>query len=75
MTGDESPIAAYDGRKSSIAAVGPQLGYALTVNDQPAYANLRGYWEFGAKNRVEGTAVFVTLSIPLGHKSSKKAAQ
>lgn len=53
--------------KSSVAAIGPQIGYAFTVNGQPAYANLRVYWEFGAVNRVEGGAIFATLSVPLGH--------
>jgi hypothetical protein len=28
--------------------------------------NLRGYWEYSAQNRVEGYALFATLSIPLG---------
>jgi hypothetical protein len=32
----------------------------------PAYANLRGYYEFWAQNRVEGYAIFATLVIPLG---------
>ena len=38
------------------------------MKGQPAYANLRGYWEFAAKNRLEGTAIFATLSIPLDAK-------
>jgi hypothetical protein len=32
----------------------------------PAYANLRGYYEFWAENRLQGYAVFATLAIPLG---------
>lgn len=51
--------------KSRVASIGPELGYAFTIGGQPAYANLRGYWEFEAKNRVEGYAMFATLVIPL----------
>ncbi len=70
LTGDSGPKPVNDGLKSSVASVGPQIGYSFTVNGQPAYINLRGYWEFAATNRVEGTAVFTTISIPLGHKAS-----
>ena len=68
LTGDSSPQAYNDGLKSSVASIGPQVGYSFTVKGQPAYANLRGYWEFAAKNRLEGTAIFATLSIPLDAK-------
>jgi hypothetical protein len=52
--------------KSRIAAVGPQVGYLFEIGGMRAYANVRGYWEFWAQNRVEGYALFGTLSIPLG---------
>jgi hypothetical protein len=52
--------------KSRVASVGPEVGYAFKFNGQPAYLNLRGYWEFWAQNRMEGYALFATLSIPLG---------
>ncbi len=71
LSGDSGPVPSYDGLKSSIASIGPEIGYSFTVNDQPAYINLRGYWEFAAKNRVEGTSVFATFSIPLGRKTSE----
>ena len=66
LTGDSGPGAKLGSFKSSVAAIGPQIGYAFTIGGQPAYANLRGYWEFEAKNRVEGYAMFATLVIPLG---------
>jgi hypothetical protein len=69
VTGDRGPLPVNNGLKSSVAAIGPQVGYAFTVNGQPAYFNIRGYWEFAARNRVEGGALFATLSIPLGNKS------
>ena len=40
--------------------------YVFQFNGQPAYANLRGCYEFSAQNRVEGYAIFATISIPLG---------
>ena len=70
LTDDSGPDVP-DGFRSSIAAIGPQIGYSFSYRGQPAYANLRGYWEFAATNRVEGTAVFATLSLPLGRKPSK----
>ena len=36
------------------------------INRQPAYANLRGYLAFEAKNRIEVYALFATLENPLG---------
>ena len=44
------------------------------VNPGPpvgAWSQNRGFREFAATNRVEGTAVFATLSLPLGRKPSK----
>jgi hypothetical protein len=52
--------------KSRVASIGPEVGYTFTVGGQQWYANLRGYKEFWAQNRLEGYAVFATLSIPLG---------
>ena len=69
LTEDDRPDG-LDGFRSGIAAIGPQIGYSFTVKGQPAYANLRGYWECAAKNRVEGTAVFATLSVPIGRVAS-----
>ena len=46
--------------------IGPQLGYAFTIGGLPAYANVRGYWEFWSEDRLQGYAVNATLEIPLG---------
>ncbi len=70
LTGDSGPQAFQDGLKSSVASIGPEIGYSFTMNGQPAYINLRGYWEFAAKNRVEGAAFFTTLSLPLGKQAA-----
>ncbi len=66
LTGDSGSGDKVGAFKSRVASVGPEVGYAFKFNDQPAYFNLRGYWEFWAQNRVEGYAIFGALSIPLG---------
>ncbi len=66
LTGDSGSGNKVGAFKSRIAAFGPELGYVFKLNGQPAYANLRGYYEFWAQNRVEGYAIFATISIPLG---------
>jgi hypothetical protein len=66
LTGDSGSGDRVGAFKSRIAAIGPELGYAFKINQQAAYFNLRAYKEFWAQNRVEGYAVFATLSIPLG---------
>jgi hypothetical protein len=52
--------------KSRVVSIGPEVGYSFTVGGLQWYANLRGYWEFWAQNRLEGYALFATMSIPLG---------
>jgi hypothetical protein len=41
------------------------LNYNFKVAGQQWSANLRGYYEFWAQNRLEGFTIFATLSIPL----------
>jgi hypothetical protein len=50
--------------KSKVAAVGPQG--SLTLNAAGASANLRGYWEFWAENRIKGFVIYATVTLPLG---------
>lgn len=66
LTGDSGRGDRVGAFKSRVAAIGPELGYAFKYNGQAAYFNLRAYKEFWAANRIEGYAVFATLSIPLG---------
>lgn len=66
VTGDSGAGAKLGPFKSRVAAIGPEVGYAFTIGGKSAYANLRGYSEFWAKNRVEGYAVFATVVVPLG---------
>jgi hypothetical protein len=66
LTGDGGSGDLVGSFKSRVAAVGPEVGYSFTAGGLPWYANIRGYKEFGAQNRIEGYAVYATLSIPLG---------
>ena len=66
LTGDSGSGNTCGPCKSRVASVGPQVNYNFTVAGQQWSANLRGYYEFWAQNRLEGYTVFATLSIPLG---------
>ena len=65
VSGDSGAGAVLGDFKSRVAAVGPQVGVFFPVGRQKAYANLKGYWEFDAKNRIEGWNVWLTVSLPL----------
>jgi hypothetical protein len=66
LTGDSGSGNRVGSFKSRVAAVGPEVGHSFTVGGQQWYANLRGYDEFWAQNRIDGYAIYATLSIPLG---------
>jgi hypothetical protein len=65
LTGDSGSGAVLGPFKSRVAAIGPEIGYQFTVAGAQWSANLRAYWEFSARNRYEGYALFATLNIPL----------
>lgn len=66
LSGDSGSGNRVGAFKSRVASVGPEVGYVFKFNGQPAYLNVRGYREFRAQNRVEGYALFATISIPVG---------
>lgn len=65
LTGDSGEGAVLGDFKSRVNAIGPQAGYLFKIGEKDAYLNLKGYWEFGAKNRPEGWNTWLTLSLPL----------
>jgi hypothetical protein len=68
LTGDSGSGATFGDFKSRVFAVGPQVGYIFPVGDMQGYLNLKGYGEFGAKNRAEGWNVWLTFAIsPSAH--------
>jgi hypothetical protein len=50
--------------ESRVFGLGPEAGFFFEHSE--AYLSLRGYWEFGAKNRPEGWTAFLTCSLPMG---------
>jgi hypothetical protein len=70
LTGDSGAGATLGDFKSRVYAIGPQVGYFFPVGGQKWYVNLKGYYEFDARNRPEGWSAWLTLSIPL--TSAKK---
>ena len=69
ITGDKGDGAVLGDYKSSVSAVGPQVGYFFKVGQETWYTNFKGYYEFSAKNRAEGWNMWLTLAIPLGSDS------
>ena len=66
ITGDSGAGAVLGDFKSSVNAIGPQVGYIFKMWEREAYLNLKVYWEFGAENRPEGWNSWLTLVLPLG---------
>jgi hypothetical protein len=62
LTGDSGSGAKLGAFKSRVAGIGPQVGYLFPVADMQGYVNLKGYYEFAAKNRPEGWNVWLTLA-------------
>lgn len=63
LTGDSGAGATLGDFKSRVFGIGPQVGYKFQASDTAdGYVNLKGYYEFGAKNRAEGWNVWLTLA-------------
>ena len=60
LTGDSGSGDTCGPCKSRVAAVGPQVSYNFNVAGQQWSADLRGYYEFWAQNRLEGYALIAT---------------
>lgn len=73
LTGDSGEGAVLGDFKSRVFGIGPQVGYKFNANDTTdGYLNLKGYYEFGAKNRPEGWNLWLTLAFsPTVKKSSE----
>jgi hypothetical protein len=72
LTGDSGDGATLGDFKSRVFGVGPQVGYKFNVNDATdGYVNLKGYYEFGAKNRAEGWNLWLTVAFTPGAKNAE----
>ncbi|HEX4388295.1 MAG TPA: transporter [Steroidobacteraceae bacterium] len=56
------------GFQARVFALGPEAGFSFPMKGDQAYLSLRGYWEFGAKNRPEGWNAYLTCALPIGGK-------
>jgi hypothetical protein len=76
VTGDSGAGATLGDFRSRVAAIGPQIGFFIPLGDRAGYLNLRAYYEFNAKNRLEGWNAFVTFAIePPERKAAALAAR
>ncbi|WP_118138557.1 transporter [Oceanicella sp. SM1341] len=66
LTGDSGAGARLGSFKGRVAALGATAAYNFRIGATPVAARLRVYREFAARNRLEGTAGFLTLTVPLG---------
>ncbi|MEJ8572382.1 SphA family protein [Microbaculum marinum] len=72
LTPDKGQPPVLGSMESRTFAVGPQLGYTFNAGGVPIYTNLRGYYEFGARNRTEGGSLFLTINVPLSAMAHKQ---
>jgi hypothetical protein len=66
VTGDSGPGAVLGDLKGRVSAIGPNLTYNFQLGNIPVLTSVRWLHEFNTKNRLQGDAVFGTLTIPLG---------
>jgi hypothetical protein len=72
VTGDSGPGAVLGAFKSRVAGIGPQIGFFFPVGDREAYLNIRGYYEFDARNRPEGWTAFVSFLLEAPEQKAAK---
>src|SRR5208282_5059677 len=72
LTPDRGQPAALGSVESATVGVGPQIGYNFDAHGVPIYANLRGYFDLYAENRLRGASVFLTLNFPLSALAKAK---
>jgi len=66
VTGDSGPGATLGDFKGRVAALGGTAGFNFQLGGTPVSTRVKVYQEFAAKNRLEGTSAFLTVTIPLG---------
>jgi len=73
LTPDTGASALLGDFKSQVAGIGPQIGFFIPIGEYQGYLNLRAYYDFAAKNRLEGWNAFVSFSIePPENKSAQR---
>lgn len=69
ITGDSGSGARLGDFEGRVFGLGPAINWTFLVGKIPVTTNLKYFREFGARNRLEGDAGFVTLTMPLSAES------
>ncbi|AJY48314.1 phenol degradation protein meta [Martelella endophytica] len=64
LTADSGPGASLGDFKGRVAAIGATVGYNFVAGETPISLRAKIYHEFDAKNRLEGTSGYLSLSLP-----------
>lgn len=65
ISDDKGSGAALGGFRGRTSALGPTASYTFMVDKKPVSVRLKVLREFNVKNRLKGTAGFLTVSLPL----------
>lgn len=65
LTADKGQLPVLGPFESRTRGIGPQIGYNFEIGGVSIYTNLRGYTEFDSYRRLQGHAIYATVSIPL----------
>ena len=65
VTDDKGSGAVLGGFRGRVSALGATAAYTFTVDERPIMLRVKGLREFNVKNRLKGTATFLTLTVPL----------
>jgi len=68
LSGDSGEGAALGDFKSQVMGFGPQAGWF--IGERKWYLNLKGYYEYNARNRPRGWNAWLTVAIPLTESKS-----
>ena len=75
VSGDSGEGARLGAFKGRVSGVGATAAYNFQLGKAPATLRFRILEEFGARNRLEGTSAFLSLSFPISMKTPPEAAQ
>lgn len=65
LTGDSGAGAVLGPNKGRVTAIGATAAWNFEAGSTPVTARVRAFQEFNARRRLEGTAVFLSLTLPL----------
>lgn len=65
ITGDNGAGAIFGAFKGEVSAIGPNITYQFDIGSIPVFTSFRWLHEFDAKNRLEGDAGFLTVTVPI----------